>query len=401
MNLVWWELKKLLRRRMTKVLLAAGLVLAVVPPLSLGFANLGFGVEVTSPTWEARARSVQATRDAGAWHGPLTAEALAAAQADCRATLAAGEAAHAPETFVQGDMLYFAATVFTDAGLITWENWPARMTALDGDTLGSLYQQWDALTARRIEAAPAAWQGTLQAMKDRVTVPFTYDWVDGHIYEIAQLGDILFLLGLLVCAAVAPLFCAEVQTRVYTVSHCARHGRARLAAAKLGAAMLFACGAFLGLSGVFVGIQVLMFGARGLSASIQIAEYSCLLPVTLGQAEGLLVLGGLVSCLAAVALTAALSARFESTFPVLLCLFGALVFLRAVVLSGVLGPALAPLVQTLPFLTLFTELTGNVMMELPGERAMPVFLYRMAVQPVYLLVFLPLAWRWYVGRQVG
>ena len=58
MNLIWWELKKLLRRRMTKVLLAAGLVLAVVPPLSLGFANLGFGVEVTSPTWEARARSV-------------------------------------------------------------------------------------------------------------------------------------------------------------------------------------------------------------------------------------------------------------------------------------------------------------------------------------------------------
>lgn len=401
MTLVWWELKKILRRRMTKALLAVGLALAVVPALSLGFANLGFGVEVEAPTREARSRSVQATRDAEAWHGPLTAETLAQAQADCRATLAAEQTDSDPATFVQGDMLHFAATVFADAGLITWENWPARMAALDGDTLGSLYQQWDALTARRIRAAPAAWQGTLQAMKDRVTVPFTYDWVDGHSDEIAQLCDILFLLGLLVCGAVAPLFCEEVQTRVYTVSHCARHGRGRLAGAKLGAALLFACGAFLGLSGVFVGVQVLMFGARGLSASIQMADYSCLLPVTLGQAEGLLVLGGLVSCLAAVALTAALSARFESTFPVLVCLFGILVFLRAVVLSGVLGQALAPVTQTLPFLTLFSELTGNMMIGLPGDRAVPVFLYRMAVQPVYLLVFLPLAWRWYVRRQVG
>lgn len=400
MTLFGWELKKILKRRMTWILLGLGLALAVVSALSLGFANLGFGVEVEAPTWEARSCSVRATRDAEAWHGPLTAETLAAAQEDMRAALAAGTGADTMDAFVQGNILYFAATVFTDAGVISWENWPARMAALDRGTLGSFYRQWDALTAQNIGAAPAAWQGTLQALKDRVPVPFTFDWVDGHSDEIAQLGDLLFLLGLLICAAVAPVFCEEVQTRVYTVSHCARHGRGRLAGAKLGAALLFACGAFLALAGAFVGVQLLMFGARGLSASMQVVSYQCLLPLTVGQTEGLLVVCGLVSCLAAVAVTAALSARFGSTFPVLLCIFGIFVFLRAVVLSGALGQVLAPMTQTLPFLTRFVEFTDNRLMDLPGGQAVPVVLYRLAVQPVYLAVFLPLAWRWYVGRQV-
>lgn len=84
MTLVWWELKKILKRRMTKVLLALCLALVVAESLSMGFANLGFGEQVEAPTWESRARSIQATRDAGAWHGPLTAETLLDARNDCR-----------------------------------------------------------------------------------------------------------------------------------------------------------------------------------------------------------------------------------------------------------------------------------------------------------------------------
>lgn len=401
MKLVWWELKKILKRRMTKILLGVGLVLAVVPAFSLGFANLRFGAEVEAPTWEARQCSIRATEDAADWQGPLTAETLAAAQADLRAALAAGEPADTMDTFVQGNILYWAAQLFTHTGCMTWEDWPAQMTALDDHTLGSLYEQWDTLTAQSIAAAPAAWQGTLQGLKDRVRTPFTYDWVDGHSYEIAQLSDLLVVMGLLLCAAVAPLFCGEVQTRVYTVSHCARHGRGGLAAAKLGAALLFAGVGFTLLTGVFVAVQLAMFGARGLAASLQMASYTCLLPLTLGQAEALLFAGGLLSCLAAVALTAALSARLESTFPVLLWLFGILVFWRAVVLSGVLGQVLAPLVQTLPFLISFVDLTETRLMELPGGFTMPLALYRLLAQPLYLAVCLPLAWRWYVRRQVG
>lgn len=401
MTLLCWELKKIVQRPLTKILLAAALALAVVPAFSLGFANLGFGAEVEAPTLQARQRSLQATRDAGAWHGPLTTDRLRAVQADCRAALADGNALDSMDTFVQGNILHFAAEIFTHTGWISWDNWPAQAAALDGDTLDTFYEQWDSLTQRSIDAAPPAWQGTLQALKNRVQLPFIYDWVGGHNHEIAQLSDILFLFGLLLCAAVAPLFCDEVHTRVYTVSHCARHGRGRLAAAKLGAALVFAGISFTLLTGAFVAAQLAMFGARGLSASLQIACYTCLLPLTLGQAEALLFAGGLISCLAAVALTAALSARMESTFPVLLWLFGILVFLRAVVASNVLIPALAPLAQTLPFLTTFVELTGNRLMELPGNHAIPMALYRMAVQPFYLIVFLPLAWRWYVRRQVG
>lgn len=171
MTLVWWELKKILRRRLTKVLLAICLALVVVESVALGFGNYGFGTAVASPTWEARTRIVQATRDAAAWHGPLTAETL-------------------------------------------------------------------------------------------------------------------------------------------------------------------------------------------------------------------------------------LAARMENEFPVLLCLFGVLVFLRALATGGLLRGVPDAVVQTLPFLTHLGDLTGNTMITLPGGQALLMALYRLATQPLYLVVLLPLAWRAYVRRQV-
>jgi len=400
MTLVWWELKKILRRRLTKVLLGLCLALVVAESVSLGFANLGFGEDVKAPTWEARTRIVQATRDAAAWHGPLTAEVLLAARDDCRERLAGTGTMADPETFVQGNILYLAATALTAEGYITWPDWPAQVTALDDETLTGLYALWDSAVERDIQNSPEAWQPPLQALKAQVNLPFVYDWVEGHYGELSMMDNLMFLVGLLLCAAVAPVFCAEVRTRVYTISHCARYGRGRLAAAKAGAALLFAGGGFAALMGVFVAIQIAMFGVRGLSASVQVAAFHCLLPLTLGQTEALLLLCGLVSCLAGAAITAALSARMENEFPVLLCLFGVLVFLRALATGGLLSGVPNAVVQTLPFLTHLGDLTGNTMITLPGGQALLIALYRLATQPLYLVVLLPLAWRAYVRRQV-
>lgn len=400
MTLVWWELKKILRRRLTKVLLGVCLALVVAESVSLGFANLGFGEDVKAPTWEARTRIVQATRDAAAWHGPLTAEVLLAARDDCRERLADTGTMADPETFVQGNILYLAATALTAEGYITWSDWPAQVTALDDETMTGLYGIWDTTMEQDIQRAPEAWQQPLRALKARVQTPFVYDWVEGHYGELSMMDNLMFLVGLLLCAALAPVFCAEVRTRVYTISHCARYGRGRLAAAKAGAAMLFAGGGFAALMGVFVAIQIAMFGARGLSASVQVAAFHCLLPLTLGQTEALLLLCGLVSCLAGAAITAALSARMENEFPVLLCLFGVLVFLRALATGGLLSGVPNAVVQTLPFLTHLGDLTGNTMITLPGGQAVLIALYRLATQLLYLVVLLPLAWRAYVRRQV-
>ena len=96
----------------------------------------------------------------------------------------------------------------------------------------------------------------------------------------------------------------------------------------------------------------------------------------------------------------ALSARLDSEFPVLLVLFALLVFLRALVGAGMLGGPLEPLSQSLPFLSGLQEFLDNRLLALPGGPALPAPWYRLAVQPLYLVVLLPLAWRWYVRRQV-
>lgn len=398
MTLLGWELKKLLKHRLTRVLLGLCLVLVTAEPLALGFANLGFGTQVASPTWESRTRVVQATADAAAWHGPLTPAVLRAAREDCRAVLESGGRVDGQTAFVQGDILYTAAEVMVDAGILPWQDWAVGMTALDDDTLTAYDALWQQAADRQIAAAPAAWQDTLRALKDRVAQPFTYDWTAGHESVLAMLGNIMFLVGLLLSAAVLPLFCGEVRTRVYTVSHCARRGRGTLAAAKLAAALLFAGGAFAVCMGVFVAVQLAMFGSRALSASLQIADFRCLFPLTLGQAEALLLGAGLLSCLAATALAAALSAAFDGEFPALAALVGILVFLRGLIAAGFLAGPLDFLLRAVPFLAGLSDLTGNALLTLPGGRVLPALLYQMAVQPLWLVVLLPLAGRAYVRR---
>lgn len=390
MTLLGWELKKILKRRATRVMLALCLVLVLLLAGTTGFANLSFGTEVEAPTWEARACSVQATKDAAAWHGPLDDRALLAAQEACR------QDPTGDNTFVQGNILSWASYLFEAAGIVTPENWPAQMMGLDAATLTGLYDQRTALLEQIYSGYTPAEQALLWAEEARVEKPFTYDWVDGHALALNELISAMFLVGLLLCAAVTPLFCGEVRSRVYTISHCARWGRGKLAAAKLGAALLFTGGGFTVFMGLFVAIQLAYFGTRGLSASVQLLSWSCMLPLTVGQTEALLLLSGLLSCLAGTAIAAALSAAFGSEFPAVLGLFGILVFLRQLVSYTGIGT----LAQTLPFLATLGELTGNTLITLPGGGVQLRFFYRLAAQPLYLVLLLPLAARAYVRRQV-
>ena len=77
-----------------------------------------------------------------------------------------------------------------------------------------------------------------------------------------------------------------------------------------------------------------------------------------------------------------------------------LVVLRVLLSSGVVGSVWDPLFQTLPFLTSAGEFSENTLLVLPGDRAVLAPLYRLAVQPLYLVVLLPLAGRRYSNRQV-
>ena len=86
--------------------------------------------------------------------------------------------------------------------------------------------------------------------------------------------------------------------------------------------------------------------------------------------------------------------------PAVVGLLAFLVVLRVVLASGVVGPGWDLLFGTLPFSTSAAEFTENALLVLPGGGAVLAPFYRLAVQPLYLVVLLPLAgWR-YVRRQV-
>lgn len=205
MTLIGWELKKIIKRRLTRWVLAAAVGVVLLLALPMAFANYGFGTQVEAPTLEAAGLIRQMTRDAGAWSGPLTPETLLAAQTDCREALAQG-GDQSMDTLVQGDILRIAEPLFREAGVYTGQDWPARMTALSAETLAGFYDRRAEQLADRWADLPEAQRAALTALEAKVEKPFIYDWVPGHYQMLLLLNSVMLLVGLLLCAAVVPLF---------------------------------------------------------------------------------------------------------------------------------------------------------------------------------------------------
>ncbi len=101
------------------------------------------------------------------------------ARDDCRERLAGTGTMADPETFVQGNILYLAATALTAEGYITW---PAL--ARPGDPPAWMMRRWPGCTGygdttmdQDIWRRAVKWQPPLlQALKAQANFPFVYDW---------------------------------------------------------------------------------------------------------------------------------------------------------------------------------------------------------------------------------
>ena len=218
-------------------------------------------------------------------------------------------------------------------------------------------------------------------------------------YYADTVGSILTVVGWLLCIAFAPVFAGEYQCGAASVVLCTRKGRGRAAVAKCLAVLAVTVLWWALCSGAYVGCQVLLLGTRGLNCPVQAGFFvSSFLPMTVWESELYALVLALVSCLAAVSVTAFFSARMNSTFPAIVCSLGVVLFLP--MLSSFLKvEAIQKLLALLPLAKDYSVLFDTQTFHLFGRVLwMPVVL--LVVLPLYMVVFLPLAGRIYTRHQV-
>lgn len=173
------------------------------------------------------------------------------------------------------------------------------------------------------------------AKQASVSEPIEYGYSGGWD-NIVNCASFLVFPILAVCVTLAPMFSFEYQSGADAVVLSTRHGRARLVAAKVLAALAYATAYFAACTAIVVGVSLAFYGADGFGISIQSIALSSPYPLTAGQAA--LACVGLMyaACIGFACLTLALSSRARSTLPVFLADV-ALVLLTGLIPSAGVG----------------------------------------------------------------
>lgn len=137
----------------------------------------------------------------------------------------------------------------------------------------------------------------------------TFDYIELYI----------MLLTILCIAITAPLFSGEYQTGADSILRCAKHGRGKLATIKMFASLTIIAAIYI----LCVAIQLLIinfaFGFECLKTSIQMLyTIICLPNINMGQAEWILAIGGMLSVLACVSFTMFISANCRDSLTTML-----------------------------------------------------------------------------------
>ncbi len=405
MSLYRWELQKIWKRRSARVALALMLVWTMAGILVNAFYNNSHKEDGVTPCVPGPQEITNQLAWAEPWRGELTGAQLAAAQTtvydlyrdpanrgpDGEVTNEAWNAVIRPLGSMTNTLMNIAAGVYSLPYAAWGELEPDRLLTYYDDRADAV-DRW--LQSQFKDPADRA---VFEAQEARVQTPFVYDWYSGQVSVLQIIQDTMLGVCLLLGVALAPLFCGEVQSGVLAVSHCTRQGRGRLAAAKVGAALTVAVGAWAVSSALLVASQLYFFGTRGLECPIQLLKPLATAPLTFGDCEVYALVFGLACCLGTVGITAGLSGAASASFPVMAGVFGLLVLLP--MFGGMLPWAVQQAVALLPSAGDYYDLFRQNLYHIGPLRVWsPVM--QLAVQPLYLAVLAPLAWRVYTRRQV-
>lgn len=323
------ELKRMIKARMTWAVLGLALLLsAVLAYLPVTYCSSTYldenGKEVTV-TGRASIAYEKARQAETA--GPVTPERVRAALERYQACLrqyGVTESYDLPEGVYEQEILPIAPLLhgvkeaFADpnTGMAPslWEVQPEQIDRFDAVCEERLVS----LMKTEQPDSPAAQRKALE-MYQKVEKPFTV--CPGASSTGMDYQNIVGFLVLLFCTVLAaPVFSGEYQSGADDILRCTKHGRTRLGAARIAAALCVSGIAFLLCSVVYLLLSNALFGWDTTGASMQmIYSILSLVEMNLGELQWFFLLAGLLSVLASVSVTLFVSARCRSTVTALGC----------------------------------------------------------------------------------
>lgn len=323
------ELKRVMKARMTWVLLALALLLsAVLAYLPVTYCSSTYldenGEEITvtgraSITYE-KARQADTA-------GPVTPERVRAALERYHACLrkyGVTESYDLPEGVYEREILPIAPLLHGIKEAFADPNTGMAPSLLEIQP--EEIDRFDAVCEARLVSlmrteqpdSPAAQKKALEMYRE-VEKPFTV--CPGACSTVMDYQNIVGFLVLLFCTVLAaPVFSGEYQSGADDILRCTKHGRGRLGTARVIAALCVSGGTFLICSGVYLLLSNALFGWDTTGASMQmIYSILSLVEMDLGGLQWFFVLAGLLSVLASVSVALFLSAKCRSTVTALGC----------------------------------------------------------------------------------
>ena len=187
------------------------------------------------------------------------------------------------------------------------------LSKMKSDQIDVFYRQRTQTLNNQIEAQYPGNQNILhevQKLNSKVKEPFFLN--SGYVSDnTINLCILIFLLVLLCAMIVSPVFSADYQNGSDAILRCTKNGHMKLAVAKLCSAILILLAMFAVCILTFVLTVNSAYGWSSLQSSIQATSVLSFVPLTMGQEQGLTVLAGLLTLLAAACFVLFISAKCQ------------------------------------------------------------------------------------------
>lgn len=348
MRLLGLEIKRILKTRITWILLAASLFLGVI----MAYLPVTFeGVVVTTEGGEEKEitglEAVAYYQNKREMFGEVTAEKLQEAVTVYQEVYETYDSQYGSE--VPAEMFYKKLAGYSpfihgikEAFANAETGVAPEVRDLDIRQVGDYYDQLEKRLAAVMDMEqkkhPQAKQTALDKFA-RVSRPYRYYYgAGGNSMDYETL--FLFLITIFSVVIAATIFSADRQTGADDILRCTRHGRLKLAGVKVAAAFLITGITCLLCGIIWILTTNTLFGWEGTETSMQVIySVTSLLPFTVGQLQWANLLGGYVLFLATISFTLFLSSLAKDNVSALaLGLFFALLpIIVYTAVPGVLG----------------------------------------------------------------
>lgn len=179
------------------------------------------------------------------------------------------------------------------------------------DLYGACEARIDSLMKMEQKNHPAA-QENAKAMYSRVDTP--YQFYPGYNTDAMDYQLLLAFLIVLFCAVIAaPIFTSDYQTGADDIYRCTKFGRVKFAVTKIASALVICCAAFSLCAAVYLLVSNSLFGWECTKTSMQMLYSVVNLPnLNLGQLQWVCAGGYSLCLLATVSFTLFLSSRLRN-----------------------------------------------------------------------------------------